>query len=320
MAKYNKISENNALNYYNKLLDNYENKDGLENKVSSLKKLMENEILKEVTGISHYNPKYENNVPTKDGQHGWLINNQRKLNNGNTTGFIPKEILKDIERLFSWRNVAEHPEDNQSIFYGNYIGLFTSVAQIIKFFSDIQIPNEINSICNPKEEPRSPEKKYKEEEENPPQKTKKKTIKEVKKIEDIKYDRDYWKKKSSKENFALVNKILEIIKEFAPSLELSYNQQKYIGIRRNYDEAWNFIKIIPSKTFFRIKFRHPKVEPIDDIIKENNFKAKYDAKEDGKGNEDRYWIDLNENDINGKREVLLNLIKKSYEDCKTKNE
>jgi len=156
MAKYNKISKENALKYYNKLLDNYKNKDSLENKISSLKKLMEREILKEVTDISHYHPKYVNNVLKKDGQHGWLIKNQRKLINGNTKDFIPQEIVKDIERLFPWRNVAEHPENNQEVLLGNYIGLFTSVAQVIKFFSGIDIPKEIKDICNGKPEPQPP--------------------------------------------------------------------------------------------------------------------------------------------------------------------
>jgi len=304
MAKYNKISENNALNYYNKLLDNYKNKDGLENKVSSLKKLMENEILKEVTGISHYNPKYENNVPTKDGQHGWLINNQRKCINGNTTGFISKEIVKDIERLFSWRNVAEHPEDNQPILYGNYFGLFTSVAQIIKFFSDIQMPKEINSICNSEKEPRSPEKEYKEEE-NPPQNTKKKTIKEVKNSKDIKYDRDYWKNNSSEENFALVNKILEIIKKIDENLELRYEQKNYIGIGKN-ERANLFIKLKPTKEDIKIRIQYPenvfKDGTIDDKIRDNNFKLEKKEKDR------RYRISLTKRDIVEKKEALKELI------------
>jgi len=150
MAVYNKISENNAFIYYNKLLDNYNNKDSLENKISSLKKLIQNEILKEVTDIFNYNPIYENSNLIKDGQHGWLIRNKKDISKG--TGFIPDEIVKDIESLFKWRNVAEHPEDNQKVLYGNYLGVYTGVAQVIKFFSKIDIPKEIMNIIHKCEE------------------------------------------------------------------------------------------------------------------------------------------------------------------------
>jgi hypothetical protein len=223
---------------------------------------------------------------------------------------IFKHIIRDIK--FSWvhelieiRNDVSHWTNDKSTSY-TFESISHTLDTMILFMRSIN--NDVaEQIAKIKQ---GFENKYKEEK-NATQDTEKETTEEVKNSKDIKYDRDYWEKKSSSENFALVNEIMKLINKIDKSLELSYNQQRYIGIKRN-DEPWNFIKIIPQKKNFRIKFSHPENGLIDDIIKKNNFKAKYDAKEDGKGKEDRYWIDLNKNVINEKKETLKDLIDKSY--------
>jgi len=62
------ILEENAYIYYNELFVNYENKTKyLYTKVPTLKSIMENEILKEVTGESDFNIHFEGK-----GQWKWL--------------------------------------------------------------------------------------------------------------------------------------------------------------------------------------------------------------------------------------------------------
>jgi len=136
------ISGNNAQIYYDELLNlHYYQTDYLYNKVPILKNLMEYEILKEVTNITHFKSPYET------GQLKWLKDNMEKMDkNGNIiNGFIPKEIITGIEHLFAERNVAEH---QQKMNYAAYLGHFNKVAETINFFSKIDIPEEIKNICS----------------------------------------------------------------------------------------------------------------------------------------------------------------------------
>jgi hypothetical protein len=144
-----KISKKTAQEYYNKLSDNYNMKTDLANKVSMLKKLMEREILKEVAGINHYDDLYnDNNVIIKSGQRKWLMDNRerRNKNGGILNGFVPKVIVSGIQPIFDWRNIAEH--NDEEILYSTYLGLFTTVAKTIAFFSNTDIPKKIMDICN----------------------------------------------------------------------------------------------------------------------------------------------------------------------------
>ena len=156
------------------------------------------------------------------------------------------------------------------------------------------------------------EDKYKKEK-NPPQKTKKETIKEVKKNEDIKYNYDYWKNNSSEENFSLVNDIMKIIKKIDGNLELRYEQKNYIGIGKN-ERANLFIKLVPKENKFFIRIQHSKNGDIDKIIKEN-FKEFVYQKD---GNYNRYKFSLSKRDIDEKRNVLKDLIRRSYNEFNMK--
>lgn len=136
------ISEKNAQIYYNELLKNY-NYDTryLYIKVPCLKNIMENEILKEITGISHFKSPYES------GQLKWLKDNIEKRNkNGDIIcGFIPKQLISGNEHLFDQRNTAEH---DKKMTKATYLGIFDTIAETIKFFSGIDFPKEIKDICD----------------------------------------------------------------------------------------------------------------------------------------------------------------------------
>jgi hypothetical protein len=81
----------------------------------------------------------------------WLTDNKEKRNkNGDIlSGSVPKEIVSGIQNFFDWRDKAEH---ENKMLNSTYFGLFTTVAQIISFFSETDIPEEIMDICNRKKQ------------------------------------------------------------------------------------------------------------------------------------------------------------------------
>jgi len=126
------------------------------------------------------------------------------------------------------------------------------------------------------------------------------------------YDRGYWENKSSMENVLLADEIIKIIKEIDCDYELSFNQKQYIGLVK-YGNPNNFVKCVPMKDFFRIRFRHTRNNEIDKIITENGLCFEtYESKEDRAGKENRYRIKVTKQDINNKREILKLLFEKSY--------
>jgi len=66
-------------------------------------------------------------------------------------------------------------------------------------------------------------------------------------------DRAYWENRGSKSTVAMVDELLEIIKTFAPKLELKYNKF-YIGLAKE-GKASNFVIFRPKKNFVRFEPR-----------------------------------------------------------------
>ncbi len=62
-------------------------------------------------------------------------------------------------------------------------------------------------------------------------------------------NREYWEKRSSKTTVHFADEILEIAKEFEPSLELKYNKF-YIGLLRNM-QPFNFYTDAPSQNDYK---------------------------------------------------------------------
>ena len=137
------ISKENALIYYDELLKNYAyDTKYLYNKVPMLKNLIENEILKEVTGINVFNIHFD-----KEGQWKWLKDRMEIINKNSElkSGFIPQELFSRIETLFKERNAAEHKKDISSTTYKYHL---ETVAKVICLFSGIAIPKEIEEIVD----------------------------------------------------------------------------------------------------------------------------------------------------------------------------
>jgi len=74
-------------------------------------------------------------------------------------------------------------------------------------------------------------------------------------------DRNYWEQRGAKETVGMADSVLEIIKKFAPDLELKYNKF-YIGLAKN-EQPNNFAIFRPQKNGLRIEVRLPRSEDVE---------------------------------------------------------
>lgn len=160
------ISKESANNFYKNLYV-FHNIDFIPaTKVSTLKNVLENEVLAETTGIQYYHDKYKDGISYK-GQKTWLQARLQKLdrNENAIKEGIPKHIITGIDNLFAQRNIAEHEKD---ISPAAYYGIFDIMVKSIECFSGTPLPDEIKAICNlesKKEQILIPKKKQDEESE-----------------------------------------------------------------------------------------------------------------------------------------------------------
>ena len=120
-------------------------------------------------------------------------------------------------------------------------------------------------------------------------------------------DRKFWEEtRSTKEIVRLADEILKIINEIEPHFELNYNKH-YIGLAKN-GIAFNFATMNPKKAFLRLNFKLEESEEINNLINDNEFNVlDYGTKTN------RYKLRLTEDEIKNKKEILKQLLNKSYE-------
>ena len=82
-------------------------------------------------------------------------------------------------------------------------------------------------------------------------------------------DRAYWESRSSKAVVALVDKLLDLIREFDQSLELKYNKF-YIGLAKD-GRPFNFVAFKPRKTHIILNVRIPRTDELDEQIESANI-------------------------------------------------
>lgn len=119
-------------------------------------------------------------------------------------------------------------------------------------------------------------------------------------------DRSYWEKRGTPETVALADQMLELIHTFAPDVELKYNKF-YIGLAVG-GRTKNFTIFRPLKSSLRSEFRMSKSDEIQQRIEE----AGLDLIDYSKWG--RYRVRLGVNDISQHRDVLLEVLRRSYED------
>jgi hypothetical protein len=119
-------------------------------------------------------------------------------------------------------------------------------------------------------------------------------------------DRNFWLEKGTKETLEIVDEIYEIIKEIDPTISLKYNKY-YIGLSIN-GIAFNFSQMEAKKSNALLCFKYEKDDEIDKIIEENDFNTL-----DYYIPYSQYRIKLTKAELNKKREIIKNLLIKSYE-------
>jgi len=126
------LSKESAKKYYSNLLKTlrYDREPVI--KISEYLHDLEHGILLEITGKKEY---FE--------QSNWLRDNQYRMDRGKESGFIPPELVSDIENLKKWRNAAVH---KNIMTFNKYMHHSETMAETINFFSKEPIPIEIKNI------------------------------------------------------------------------------------------------------------------------------------------------------------------------------
>ncbi|KTE38809.1 MULTISPECIES: DUF5655 domain-containing protein [unclassified Sphingopyxis] len=119
-------------------------------------------------------------------------------------------------------------------------------------------------------------------------------------------DRAYWEKRATKATVALADDLLDMVRQFDPSLELKYNKF-YIGLSRE-GQAFNFVSFRPKKNYINFELKLPETEELDSKIEEAGIEALEYNKRWG-----LYRLRLDSGQIKGKSEMLKELMQLAYE-------
>lgn len=118
-------------------------------------------------------------------------------------------------------------------------------------------------------------------------------------------DRTYWEKRASKQTVQLADDLLGIAKEIDDTLSLKYNKF-YIGLGKN-GQAFNFCLFRPRRTNVNFELKLPRSEEIDTKIEDASLETlEYSSRWNS------YRLSLSRNDIEGKRQVLKELMQMAY--------
>jgi len=119
-------------------------------------------------------------------------------------------------------------------------------------------------------------------------------------------DRAYWEKRGTKATVSLADKMLEIVREFDPTLNLKYNKF-YIGLEKD-GQPYNFVSFRPKKNQLNFELKLPQTDAIDEKIDQ----AELDTLEYNK-RWGLYRLRLTKNDIQSKSEVLKELCQMAHD-------
>ena len=118
-------------------------------------------------------------------------------------------------------------------------------------------------------------------------------------------DRQYWETtRSNKEMVSLADRVLEIVKECDPALELKYNKY-YIGLASG-GVANNFAICKPKKKFMRLEIRLPKADEMTSKLDESDLNVT------GYTRWGRYIFNLKDKDIKENRALIKELLEIAY--------
>jgi hypothetical protein len=113
-----------------------------------------------------------------------------------------------------------------------------------------------------------------------------------------------WKQEYLDFVIKLAEEIQALSTEVNQSIKLKFNKE-FIGITIN-NKANNFIRLKQLQKSVRISLRLEQTDEVDALIENNGFEVDYDPIEH------RYRLPLKEGDVQKHRQLLLELIKRSY--------
>ena len=120
---------------------------------------------------------------------------------------------------------------------------------------------------------------------------------------DVPADRAYREKRAHKDTLRMVDKLMEYISEFADGFTLKYNRH-YIGLTQN-NIAKNFTSFRPMKSKLIASIRLEKNDENDEFVHDSDLdKLSYTG---------QYRFRLKESDLTNSKDILIDLLKKSYE-------
>lgn len=119
-------------------------------------------------------------------------------------------------------------------------------------------------------------------------------------------DRGYWERRASAEALATADKVIELIRTFAPDFEPKYNRG-YIGFTEH-GRANNFVVLRPKKRALRIEPRVTRSDDLEDRLND----AELDVMDYSKRG--RYRIRLVPGDVDRHRDLVLELLRRSFDE------
>ena len=119
-------------------------------------------------------------------------------------------------------------------------------------------------------------------------------------------DRAHWEKGATAETVALADQILDILREFDPSLNLTYTKH-YIGLEKD-GQPFNFVSFNPKKKYLVFRIKLPRTDELDEKIDEAGFVTLlYNT------HHALYRLRVTKDDIQSKSEILKELSRLAYE-------
>lgn len=119
-------------------------------------------------------------------------------------------------------------------------------------------------------------------------------------------DRKYWEAHATPDTVALADRMLELVRELQPNLDLKYNKY-YIGLARN-GLANNFLEFIPQKKNFIVRFMVPQSEELRQRLSQAGVDVlEYDTRWH------RLPVRVSPDDFSANRELLRDVVHQAYE-------
>jgi len=118
-------------------------------------------------------------------------------------------------------------------------------------------------------------------------------------------DRNYWEQKASKATLALADQLLALAQDFDAGYQLKFNKH-YIGIAKD-GRTNNFISFTRRKRAIELHLKLKRAPEIDQLLDDNGLDTlEYNTR----GH--YYTLKLDASDMTKHREVLRNLVERSY--------